>query len=1254
LLGRFSAPVLVRQSSSAEVFRAYDSERGELVALKCAVDSESSTRLMLEGELLLGLSLPNLPKVVAHGSDERGRAYLATHWIDGPTLAERLRVGPLPIDDALLMARQLAQVLGTLHDRGVVHRDVKPSNLLLAGGAPGDVRLIDFGIAESHDAPRTRPGVPLGTPGFMAPEQARGEAEIEARADVFGLGAVLFAAVTGRPPFLGEGVTATLARLLFEATPRVENAPEWFEEIVRRLLAKAPADRPANGHAAALLLEPHAHDRPAISVPGWVLGDAEQRVVSVMCAALGKEAIGVDDVTRSMIPSSRGRAAGLEVVSAVTACGALGARAELVGGDVIVALVDHGPSADHRALVALECARALEGKLGRVPLAIATGITAIHDSLLTGSTIDRALRLLEAARRTSGSGVLVDRTSARLLGSRFRLEELPEGARLHDEPPRPTRESLVGRDAEIDELTRLLNTGARLLVVRGPPGIGKSRVLGEVERRIEDRVSVWRADGDVLRDARPLHVVAELTRSAFGTSLVDSVVRVLLRRQCRLRFDAQNAARITAFLGELLGLPRAPDEPIEVAAARQDPLLMADQMRRAFLDMIRALCHERGLVLMIDDLHRIDRASAELLLRALDEIGDARLAIVGAARPDGTDSLSGFSGMHELELGPLPDDDARELAREVLGGGAPSERVDTLVRKSLGNPFFLRELGQAERHTELASGASESVLSVLSAHLESLSGEARRVLRAASFYGTVFSLRALAPLVGNATPDTRAIRELTEEGFFHALPRPFVDGDPAFAFAHDLVREAAASLLTPEDLEHGHRVTGRYLAALGSADPHAVAEHFFLGRDLERGADWMVRAAERALSQGALEEAKRLGERAIAFGAAQHDLGRARLALAQVARWQGNGAEAHACARSAVETLPDSSVELARAFGELATACGRLRFADELATHTERALERLEAHPSGPWMGAACRAVVQLFYNGRSDEARVTLDRLERIFDHRFAAEPLARARLFGARSVRALFARDPVGQLEAVRAGREAFLEAGDLREACLYELTIGHALTELGHFDAAAEILREAGKTARRLGARLLENLATLNLGLALAKLGSPAAIDEAIELERATIDAVERGGDARVRCAARCYLTVALLAKGVLDEAETHARVAVELAGQASTMMTLSRAILADVLLRANRATEARVALELGPSDDAGEEGALRWLLVGSEVALALGDASNARLLLERAHEQLMAHAATIADDTYRSSFLERVAENSRIRELHAAQG
>ncbi|MER7763965.1 protein kinase [Streptomyces sp. NPDC097619] len=192
--------------------------------------------------------------------------WLATEYVAAPSLGEWVRRhGPLPADALRSLARELAAALGAVHEAGVVHRDLKPGNVLLGPERP---YLIDFGIARAaHDPRRTRTGAVVGTPGFLAPEQATG-VHVAAPADVFSLAAVLVHAATGHGPFDGAGETG-LPQLLYRIVhdePRTEGVPEDLAPLLLACLAKDPADRPTPARLRDLLgpaEEPWAHLLPA-------------------------------------------------------------------------------------------------------------------------------------------------------------------------------------------------------------------------------------------------------------------------------------------------------------------------------------------------------------------------------------------------------------------------------------------------------------------------------------------------------------------------------------------------------------------------------------------------------------------------------------------------------------------------------------------------------------------------------------------------------------------------------------------------------------------------------------------------------------------------------------------------------------------------------------------------------------------------------------------------------------------------------
>src|SRR2546428_1170074 len=170
-------------------------------------------------------------------------------YVEGESLRERLtREKQLPLEDALRIAGEVATALSYAHSRGVVHRDIKPENILLEAG---QAVVSDFGIARAITAAGgerlTQTGVTVGNPGYMSPEQAAGERDLDGRSDVYSLACVLYEMLAGNPHFLGTSARAILARQSLDPVPRLrtvrETVPEEFERAVVKALAKAPADR---------------------------------------------------------------------------------------------------------------------------------------------------------------------------------------------------------------------------------------------------------------------------------------------------------------------------------------------------------------------------------------------------------------------------------------------------------------------------------------------------------------------------------------------------------------------------------------------------------------------------------------------------------------------------------------------------------------------------------------------------------------------------------------------------------------------------------------------------------------------------------------------------------------------------------------------------------------------------------------------------------------------------------------------------
>jgi serine/threonine-protein kinase len=266
--GSFEILSMLGAGGMGEVYRARDARLNRDVALKVlpeafTSDPERLARFTREAQTLAALNHSNIGGI--HGlEDAQGRQALVLELVEGPTLADRIAQGALPLEDALPIARQIADALEAAHEQGIVHRDLKPANIKLR--PDGTVKVLDFGLAKAlsrneasgmsrpdvtasptllSPATMTTAGLILGTAAYMAPEQARGK-PVDRRADIWAFGCVLYEMLTGRRTFEGEEVTDTLAGILrgepsWNAMPAA--TPRSIQRLVRRCLQKDPRER---------------------------------------------------------------------------------------------------------------------------------------------------------------------------------------------------------------------------------------------------------------------------------------------------------------------------------------------------------------------------------------------------------------------------------------------------------------------------------------------------------------------------------------------------------------------------------------------------------------------------------------------------------------------------------------------------------------------------------------------------------------------------------------------------------------------------------------------------------------------------------------------------------------------------------------------------------------------------------------------------------------------------------------------------
>jgi tetratricopeptide (TPR) repeat protein len=1271
------------------VYRALDQHTGEPVAVK-VLSSEAgirTERFVQEALLLGGLSHPAIVRYVEHGCSADGRLFLVMEWLEGEDLGRRLARGALSVSDAVTVVERAAGGLAAAHARGVVHRDVKPGNLFLEQGDPARARLLDFGVA--HAAGRrvvlTHEGTVVGTAGYMAPEQAGGDVEIDARADVFSLGCVLFACLCGSSPFRGNHLVAVLGRILLEDAPRLRerrpDVPVALDALAARMLCRARETRPRD--AAEIEAELRRIRLETPMPRQGLLAPERTGVASPRAASQDTDAVHpgarVETVTSSMDGMTWGerRHVSLLVVRA-DAAGATSAtdewadelrvsvvarrfeldvRAVADGSELVTASPRRALGPDGSAQLAV-CALALRDAFPTVRLALVTGLMDSADRVSYASALERAAELLEGGPTAAKpSPVRLDDTSARLLASRFEVSAEPRGPVLvgRREWAGAARTllgkavPLMGRDKELALLEATLREcreepTSRFLIVSGGAGCGKSRLGRELVHRARalGPISVWFAQADCVGVGSPLGLVRQLVRSA--ASLQEPGAVDLHRARLRACIGAclaePDASRCVELLGDLVGVPADKPSP-ELRAARNDPGILSEQTRAAFARWVDAATQAGPVLVLLEDLQWGDDPSSAWLLEAVRRLRDRPMMVLGIGRLETEQRLPRLWAAPEVQhlgLVGLTRRASERLARAVLGREASDETVGRVVAQADGNAFFLEELlrGAADGDSRLP----ETVLAVAHARLGALEPDARRILRAASVFGQAFCAEGIVALLGGQM-DARdvggwlaalAARELLEVRASARAP-----ADVEYSFRNAILREAAYCMLTDEDRGAAHRLAAGWLAGSPAADCSVVAEHFERAGEQALAAPWLARAADTALAAGSFEQALALASRALEIGVQADQQGRLHVLQAGAYAWRGDwprSLHASGCA-----------LHLVRPGSPWFFLCVATRL---LAAHTvgdeaavgDAVLAMLrDDHPveaSGPFALATCVLSTGLLHVGQRDLALGIIQRLEDVACAQADPDPAFQGWLHASRVLPALFVHEDLGL--AVRSAREATALLGGVRDIpglTLATTLLGLSLDESGDTQEALRLLRDAEAQSERIGGAITRHLATALLVRALSRAGdvAGATLRARIFLESA---------DAMTLQIARGLAAVLQLEAGELDEAQTHARATIAHEGVCLILHRLAAFhVLARVALARNRPIDALEMVEHALRlRDLGVGGPLlhaELLRTKLEALLGVGRVPDARELASGARPWLLRVAATIEPPQARERFL-----------------
>jgi len=867
--GTYRLGALAGEGAIGAVYRSTDVHRGELVAIKRLTTESADAKLRFAREVsaLLTLQHDAVVPLLDWGEDEDG-PWLAMPFIQGSTLKERIAQGPLSETETRALALRLAGGLAAIHERGITHRDLKPANVLLPDGDLTRALLADFGLARHVDDPTaTRTGVAVGTPAYMAPEQARGERSVSASADVFALGAVLYECAAGRPPFRGTNALAVLAKLLTLRPEPLRALAPWsagsFGALVDRMLRRAKEERPQDAGEVLRVLTGLPPQNMRGESTASELSDTELKPATLLVARVSTHLAPTDAATASDIPAD------LEVKRWAEACERFGGRPDLTTGSFLFAVFCGSTVATDQAAMAARAGLAVYELAPHARVALATGTALVSDAGAEEITADAAQNAVTLLEADTSPGVYLDAATRGLLGQKFLVDESSANgnARLRErvDEPRPGREvrgravPVVGRDLELASLELLVAHAEQeraplVATVIAAAGGGKSTLRSLLGSRLAHKqgTRLLRASADALNKDTPYAVLAELIRARFdlGADVSLEHLRQRLGEQIVALGLPQELARDLAMP---FGVVEAVGSTDPFLAKRRLVTGVAEWFAAEHRDDARAdAAGGRTIVILLDDLQWADAASLSVLEGAL-LAAPLPIAVIGFARPEIQDRRPRtFEALapREIMLPKLDPRAAERLLRAALDDRKTSSlALAPIIAAADGNPLYLEELARVlppgEAVRPLATG---SVLAMLQARCAAQAPQQRTLLRLAAAIGNTFATDVLAEVM-DAPHDAAfeaALDGLVRDEF---LERHGAVGlTSTLSFRHTVMREAAYSTLPDEDRGKVHARTYAAEKRRGVASASELASHAEAAGLRDTAAMEHVRAAQALLA----------------------------------------------------------------------------------------------------------------------------------------------------------------------------------------------------------------------------------------------------------------------------------------------------------------------------------------------------------------------------------------------------------------------
>lgn len=1281
---RFQIERKAQTGGMGHVYRARDLVDNRVVALKVLrqeADSAIVDRFLQEARTLSELHHPGIVEYVVHGLSQEGEPFLAMEWLEGEDLGHRLARQPLTVDEVMQLLHHVADALSVAHENNVFHRDLKPSNLFLRDRSVDGVTLIDFGLARRTFGGRdlTQTGVVVGTPEYMAPEQARGDRQIGPAADIFSLGCVIFECLTGSPPFVHEHVAAVLAMILFEEPPLLSKArpdlPPALGQLVAKMLVKSPTARIPNATALKAELAQLGNisgpattrQRSSSGLGKQTAIDGEQVLVSVVIA---QSDVAISD-PRVTVDSSSAEAYRQQAISIRDELLPMGVAVDCMADGSLIATLSRQGAPTEQAIQAVRAALIIKERYPNYLVALATGRAVLEEGSVFGEVLSRLGTILgrvRAQKELPENGVVLDETTSRLVQDHFAQHPLVTGLTTVSQRTSGTIDSArvllgkstqcVGRERELALLEASLatcteNENASVVLVTAPAGVGKSRLIHEFLRRLAvTQASVFQLSGrgDPMSIGTSYGLIAKaLSRflNVHDTTTSEQFCDAVAKYAA-----GEDHTHVAEFLGELCGVSFPPS--VMLRAARLDPRIMADQITQSFITFLLWLSQQRTVLLMLEDLHWGDPLTCKLIDQALRELAERPLMVLANARPEVEDlfpKLWSERARQDIRLGPLPKKACERLLQQVLGKNQPQSVIGRIVEQSAGNALFLEELVRA-----VAEGRGDelpdTVFAMLHARLMRLPAEARRVLRAASVFGETFWEGGVRRLLGKDRGSDQIsdwLQILCESETLARHRESRFQNETEFGFRHGLLREAAYEMLPADDRKTAHFLAGCFLESAGERDEVVLAEHFERSGDMPRAVNHFLRAAENAFKANNLEGVLRCAERGLACGADREARG-SFLSLQCSARfWRNELESALRAGCDAIGLLSEESLHWLRAIS-ISTACaaalGRTSLASELSAQFGSIVPSDEIIGSYVESNSILLAMQGMIGDRRM--AEVYLHQVQRTGESLAQNDPYIRAWMnYGiGRHNHALLPK-PYKAIQCFRTAASTFRLIGDRRMTVVALGDLAYAVARAGAAAEAETYLREALSIAQRLDEPITTVWGQLFLGLVLAEKHDSQAQKEA---EQTALSVLKSIGETSYYAAfAFAALAAYQLAAQNVTQAEQFARQALTILKPLRSSAPLGYIALARVLLTSDRVQEAVSVLEEGIAlIDAldgcgGSELPLRLLFVDALHTIGDPREEQARhqLLL-----QLQKREEDIPDPAVRASYRERhAAHNAR---------